>query len=59
MNDLDPDTIHYRLLKLLSENADLTQRQMAKEMGISLGKLSSPQRCEGGGQFAIPKSPNP
>ncbi len=40
MNNLDPSTIQYRLLKLLIQNADMTQRQMAKEMGISLGKLN-------------------
>ena len=40
MNNFDGKTIHYRLLKLLSENPDLTQRQMAKEMGVSLSKLN-------------------
>jgi len=40
MNNLDGKVIHYRLLKLIQENGDLTQRKMAKEMGISLGKLN-------------------
>ena len=40
MNNTDGKTIQYRLLKLLSENADMTQRQMAKEMGVSLSKLN-------------------
>ena len=32
--------INYKLLKLLEEDPSLTQRQMAKEMGISLGKFN-------------------
>jgi EPS-associated MarR family transcriptional regulator len=32
--------IHYHLLKLLENNPNLTQRQMAKEMGLSLGKFN-------------------
>jgi len=32
--------IRYRLLKLLDQNPNLTQRQMAEEMGISLGKFN-------------------
>lgn len=32
--------IHYHLLKLLENNPNLTQRQMAAEMGISLGKFN-------------------
>ena len=32
--------INYKLLKLLEEEPNLTQRQMAKEMGISLGKFN-------------------
>lgn len=32
--------INYKLLKLLEDRPDLTQRQMAKEMGISLGKFN-------------------
>ncbi len=32
--------INYRLLKLLEQNPNLTQRQMAEEMGLSLGKFN-------------------
>jgi EPS-associated MarR family transcriptional regulator len=32
--------IRYRLLKLLQQTPNLTQRQMAGEMGISLGKFN-------------------
>lgn len=30
--------LEYRVLKLLEKHPDLTQRQLAKELGISLGK---------------------
>ena len=39
MNRLDHE-IRYRLLKILSEESRLTQRVMAKKMGISLGKVN-------------------
>ena len=32
--------IRYRLLKILSQESKLTQREMAKKMGISLGKVN-------------------
>lgn len=32
--------IRYRLLKLVESNPNLTQRQMAVEMGLSLGKFN-------------------
>ncbi|MHB8789311.1 MAG: MarR family EPS-associated transcriptional regulator [Desulfobulbaceae bacterium] len=32
--------IHYHLLKILENNPNLTQRQMAEEMGLSLGKFN-------------------
>lgn len=32
--------VRYRLLKLLEANPNLTQRQMAEEMGLSLGKFN-------------------
>lgn len=35
----NPET-HYRLLKLLESDSNLTQRQMAGEMGVSLGKFN-------------------
>lgn len=30
----------YRLFKLIEENPDMSQRELAKEMGISLGKTN-------------------
>lgn len=38
--DLPNDEIRYRLLKLLDENPSLSQRELAQEMGVSLGKLN-------------------
>ena len=32
--------IGYNLLRILSEDADLTQREIAEKMGISLGKVN-------------------
>lgn len=32
--------VNYKLLKLLEDSPNLTQREMAKEMGISLGKFN-------------------
>ena len=40
MNDAFNQEIRYRLLKVLSQDASLTQREMAGEMGISLGKVN-------------------
>ena len=40
MNTNDEQEILYRLLKLLGDDPNLTQRQMAGEMGISLGKFN-------------------
>jgi EPS-associated MarR family transcriptional regulator len=40
MNKPDEQEIRYRLLKILSRDSNLTQREMAKEMGISLGKVN-------------------
>jgi EPS-associated MarR family transcriptional regulator len=36
---MEPE-IRYRLLKLLENNPNMTQRQMAGEMGLSLGKFN-------------------
>lgn len=36
---LDDET-SYRLLKALDENPDISQRQLAEELGISLGKAN-------------------
>ena len=40
MNNKNDQEIYYRIFKILSNDPNLTQRQMAKEMGISLGKLN-------------------
>ncbi|MFH1628586.1 MAG: MarR family EPS-associated transcriptional regulator [Pseudomonadota bacterium] len=40
MNNFTEQETCYRLLKLLSRNAALTQREMAGKMGISLGKVN-------------------
>ena len=34
------DDIHYRLLKLLEERPDASQRQLADALGFSLGKIN-------------------
>ena len=31
---------HYRLLRLLESSPELTQRELAREMGVSLGKVN-------------------
>ena len=40
MNTKSATEIRYRLLKLLENNPNLTQRQMAEKMGLSLGKFN-------------------
>lgn len=40
MNSPHEQEIRYRLLKLLSEDSSLSQREMSRRMGISLGKLN-------------------
>lgn len=34
------DEIKYKILKLLEENPDVSQRQLAEEIGISVGKAN-------------------
>jgi predicted transcriptional regulator len=34
------DSSRYKLLKLLHENPELSQRDLARHMGISLGKVN-------------------
>lgn len=34
------DDINYRILKLLEDNPNLTQRELAQELGMSLGKAN-------------------
>jgi len=40
MNNLYEKEVRYRLLKILDKDPNLTQRQMAQKMGISLGKVN-------------------
>ncbi|MDO8785118.1 MAG: MarR family EPS-associated transcriptional regulator [Syntrophales bacterium] len=40
MNHAYEQEIHYRLLKVLTEESNLGQRDIAKRMGISLGKVN-------------------
>ncbi len=40
MNEPFEQEINYRLLKILSSSSKLSQREMAKRMGISLGKVN-------------------
>ena len=37
---MSPDPHHYKLLKLIEANPAIQQREMAKAMGISLGKAN-------------------
>ena len=41
MNNPYEQEIRYRLLKILSADSNITQREMAKKIGISLGKVNS------------------
>lgn len=34
------DELHYKLLKVLQDNPDLSQRELAREIGLSLGKTN-------------------
>jgi EPS-associated MarR family transcriptional regulator len=34
------EELHYKLLKVLQENPDLTQRELARQVGLSLGKTN-------------------
>ena len=38
--DMHDDSTHYTLLKMLEENPGLSQRDLAKKLGISLGKVN-------------------
>ena len=39
-NGRDLEEIHYRLLKRLEQQPDVSQRELAKELGVSLGKVN-------------------
>jgi len=34
------DEMRYRLMRLLAENHDMSQRELARELGISVGKVN-------------------
>jgi len=34
------EELHYKLLKILQDNPDISQRELAREVGISLGKTN-------------------
>lgn len=34
------EELHYKVLKVLQENPDLSQRELAREVGLSLGKTN-------------------
>lgn len=36
----NPEEIRYRILKALDENPHLSQRDLARELGVSLGKIN-------------------
>ena len=40
MQSVLSDEIHYRILRLLEAQSDISQRQIAKELGVSLGKTN-------------------
>ncbi|MBW1866257.1 MAG: MarR family EPS-associated transcriptional regulator [Deltaproteobacteria bacterium] len=40
MNALKQREIHYRLLKILAKKPEMSQREMAKRVGVSLGKVN-------------------
>lgn len=40
VSTLSVDERHYKLMRLLEENPELSQRELARELGISLGKVN-------------------
>ena len=34
------DEVHFRVMRLIQENSQLTQRDLARRLGISLGKAN-------------------
>lgn len=40
LQDVIPDTHHYRLLKLLEADPHMSQRELAQAMGVSVGKVN-------------------
>ena len=37
---MSADEIHYKLLRLIEANPEMSQREVARELGISLGKVN-------------------
>ena len=40
INNMLTDEYHYKILKLIAANAEISQRELAKTLGISLGKTN-------------------
>jgi EPS-associated MarR family transcriptional regulator len=40
VDQLDSSEIHFQVLRAIAQNPDLTQRELAAELGISLGKAN-------------------
>ncbi len=40
MRAMSNEDVHYKLLKLLHDESDLSQRELAKRLGISVGKTN-------------------
>ena len=40
MTNVLMEEFHYKLLKILQDNPDLSQRELAREVGLSLGKTN-------------------
>ena len=38
--DITQEEIHFRVMRILQDNSDLTQRELAQSLGISLGGLN-------------------
>lgn len=37
---MQPDEVHYRILKAIEENPSMSQRELAVHLGVSLGKAN-------------------
>ena len=37
---MEPEEVRYRLMQLIEERPELTQREVAQELGVSLGKIN-------------------
>ena len=37
---MSPEEVHYRLMQILTRDPSMTQRELAKKMGVSVGKIN-------------------